>query len=233
MPATLGMIAAMTTRPLGAADAPAFRALRIRALRDHPEAFGRTPEEVDAVEALAARFAQDAGSEAEVMLGAFDGPALVGVAGCHREPHIKHRHVAYIWGVYVAPERRGMGLGRRLVTAAIGHARGWRGLEYLWLDVTTTNEAARALYASLGFVTVAVKPRSLKVGDRYYDEALMVLDLAAARDDRPTTADAVGLDTSAATSPVRAWDPGASRARRRAAVTSGRAGRGKRRGRGR
>src|SRR5437762_8775521 len=92
---------AMIIRPLGAADAPAFRELRIRALRDHPEAFGRTPQEVDAVEVLAARFAHDAGSEAEVMLGAFDGPALVGVAGCHREPYIKHRHVAYLWGVYV------------------------------------------------------------------------------------------------------------------------------------
>jgi hypothetical protein len=36
---------------------------------------------------------------------------------------------------------------------------------------------ARALYASLGFRGVAIKPRVLKVDGRYYDEELIVLDL--------------------------------------------------------
>jgi hypothetical protein len=31
---------------------------------------------------------------------------------------------------------------------------------------------------SCGFRSVAIKPRSLKVGARYYDEELMILDLA-------------------------------------------------------
>ena len=75
------------------------------------------------------------------------------------------------------PEHRRTGLGRQLMVAAIARARTWAGLECLWLDVTTVNASARALYASLGFTGVAVKPRVLKVGDRYYDEELMVLDL--------------------------------------------------------
>ena len=45
--------------------------------------------------------------------------------------------------------------------------------------MTTTNRGARALYASCGFAGAAVKPRSLKVDGRYYDEELMVLDLGA------------------------------------------------------
>lgn len=168
-------------RLLGPADAPAFREQRIRALRDHPEAFGRTPEEVDAVEVLAERFRRDAHSDRDFVLGAFDGEALLGVAGCHRENAVKHRHVAYIWGVYVVPESRGAGLGRRLFLAVIERARTWPDLECLWLDVTTVNEGARALYASCGFRTVATRPRSLKVGDRYYDEELMILDLLGRR----------------------------------------------------
>ena len=48
---------------------------------------------------------------------------------------------------------------------------------YHWLDVTTVNKGARALYASCGFRSIAIKPRVLKVGDRYYDEELMALDL--------------------------------------------------------
>jgi len=167
----------MRIRVLGPADAPAFCALRVRALRDHPEAFGRTPEELDPVAVWAERLSADAGSDLDFMLGGFDGDTLAGMAGCHREAAVKHRHVAYIWGMYVAPEHRRTGLGRALFLAAVERARSWPDLEQLWLDVTTVNHRARALYASCGFRSIAVKPRSLKHGDRYYDEELMGLDL--------------------------------------------------------
>ena len=168
----------MLIRALGPDDASAFRELRVRALRDHPEAFGRMPEEVDPVEVIADRFRRDAESDLDFVLGAFDGDTLVGMAGCHRESALKHRHVAYIWGMYVAPERRRTGLGRRLLGATVARARDWPALEALWLDVTTVNESARALYAACGFRSAGIKPRSLKVGDRYYDEELMILDLS-------------------------------------------------------
>lgn len=180
------MADALTIRALGPADAPAFREVRIRALREHPEAFGRTPEEVDGVEVIAQRFRKDETSDRDFVLGAFDGERLVGMAGCHRESALKHRHVGYIWGVYVAPERRGHGLGRRLLSETMARARTWPHLESLWLDVTTVNESARALYASCGFRTAAIKPRSLKVGARYYDEELMILDLEPPREEITT-----------------------------------------------
>ena len=164
-------------RVLGPADAALYREHRIRALREHPDAFGRTPDEVAPVEVLAEQFRADARSEEDFILGGFEAGALAGVAGCHRERPAKQRHIGFIWGVYVVPERRGAGLARALMVTAIARARTWRGLECLWLDVTTVNVSARALYASLGFRGVAVKPRVLKVGDRYYDEELMVLDL--------------------------------------------------------
>jgi|SRR5215510_4248640 len=87
-------------------DAGAYRALRVRSLREHPEAFGRTPEEVEPVDAIAARLRVDIGSDFGVLLGGFDGDALVATAGCHREQAVEHRHMGYIWGVYVVPERR-------------------------------------------------------------------------------------------------------------------------------
>ena len=40
-----------TIRLMTPADAAAYHALRIRSVREHPEAFGRSPEEVDGVEA--------------------------------------------------------------------------------------------------------------------------------------------------------------------------------------
>src|SRR5262249_21811889 len=164
-------------RPLGHTDAPIYREQRIRALREHPVAFGRLPEGGAPVDVSAEQFRVDAGSDTDFLLGAFDGEALVGTAGCHREPALKARHIAWLWGIYVVPEQRRSGLARRLVTEAIARARQWKDLECLWLDVTTVNTGARALYASLGFRSVAIKPRSLKFDGRYYDEELMVLDL--------------------------------------------------------
>jgi RimJ/RimL family protein N-acetyltransferase len=168
---------ALMVRALVPEDAAAFRELRIRALREHPEAFGRTPDEVDSVEIWKQRLADDATSDLDFMVGAFDDDVLVGVAGCHRERFIKQRHIAHIWGVYVSAEHRNRGLGRALCTAVIERARAWPDLESIWLDVTTSNHTARALYVSCGFETVATKPRCLRVGDRYYDEELMALDL--------------------------------------------------------
>ena len=85
--------------------------------------------------------------------------------------------MAIIWDMYVAPEHRRAGLGRQLFLAAVERARTWRDLKSLWLDVTTANRGARALYASCGLQTVAIKPRTLRVGAQYCDEELMMLDL--------------------------------------------------------
>jgi len=79
--------------------------------------------------------------------------------------------------MYVVPDQRGKGLGRRLLLAALERARAWPEVEQVWLDVTTGNIAARALYVACGFTSIAIKPRVLKVGDHYHDEELMALAL--------------------------------------------------------
>ena len=50
-------------------------------------------------------------------------------------------------------------------------------MEQLELSVVTTSLAARRLYHSLGFVVYGTEPRALKLGEQYWDEDLMVLDL--------------------------------------------------------
>jgi ribosomal protein S18 acetylase RimI-like enzyme len=56
----------------------------------------------------------------------------------------------YLEELYVSPERRGQGLGRGLVDAAIEHARR-QGATHMDLGTSETDVAARALYESLGF----------------------------------------------------------------------------------
>jgi RimJ/RimL family protein N-acetyltransferase len=170
---------AIEIRALDADDAAAFRQVRLRALRDHPEAFGSSYEEEQASpEDEAARRFRDSLSAGRVMFGAFTGGSLVGLTGIARTPRMKQRHRAAITSVYVAPESRGRGVATALLTAAIQQARAWDGVEVLELSVAVENAAARRLYAAAGFRTYGVDRRALMVDGRPVDLALMALHLA-------------------------------------------------------
>jgi ribosomal protein S18 acetylase RimI-like enzyme len=56
----------------------------------------------------------------------------------------------YLAELYVVPARRGQGIGRALMEAAMDLARG-RGAGYMDLGTAETDVAARHLYESLGF----------------------------------------------------------------------------------
>jgi ribosomal-protein-alanine N-acetyltransferase len=58
----------------------------------------------------------------------------------------------HLWGMWVAAEARGRGLGRALIEAVLAWARE-RGAPMVVLEVTDTERAASAaaLYRSLGF----------------------------------------------------------------------------------
>jgi ribosomal protein S18 acetylase RimI-like enzyme len=166
----------MLIRRLTEADAGTFRDLRLRALREHPASFGSSYEE--AVTRPPEGFAERVRPHAAgFVLGAFAGDALAGIVGVRRASSPKEQHKAHIWGMYVASEHQGQGIGRALLTRAIAEARALAGLEQLDLAVNSANAPALRLYHACGFTPYGVEPRALKVGDTYYDETLMILRL--------------------------------------------------------
>ncbi|MBV9337163.1 MAG: GNAT family N-acetyltransferase [Solirubrobacterales bacterium] len=99
----------------------------------------------------------------ELMAGG-DTVVLLGGAGPHGLAVLRFR--ASIWSqalecylaeLYVVPERRGRGLGRALMNAAIEFARE-HGADYMDLNTADTDVAARGLYESLGFSNREGKP---------------------------------------------------------------------------
>ena len=64
--------------------------------------------------------------------------------------------------MYLGRDRRGRGLGRRLLAHALGWARE-RGLAAVTLDTTGEMAAARSLYESVGFRAVGSRT---EVGER-------------------------------------------------------------------
>jgi ribosomal protein S18 acetylase RimI-like enzyme len=99
------------------------------------------------------------------------------MVGFYRREGPKVRHKGTIWGMYVVPESRSLGVGRALLTAAIERASTLEGFEQVLLAVVTTKDAARNLYLSLGFQIYGKEIKAMKIGNRYFDEDLMQLDL--------------------------------------------------------
>ena len=163
-----------TIRALAAPDLPAFRPLRLDALRLHPRAYGSSyEEEVEySLETMGARWPVAPG----VMLGGFVGDQLVGFTGLRVEPAIKTRHKGFIYTVYVDQAFRGRGLATGLVEAAIATGRK-AGLRFVTLTVALRNDDARRIYDRLGFRAFGIEPRGLLVDGEFVDEELMILDL--------------------------------------------------------
>jgi ribosomal protein S18 acetylase RimI-like enzyme len=177
----LSIVANTTIRPLEATDWDAWWALRLRALADHPDAFGSDLDETLAAgeEAARNRFGPLHKDARNQVFGAFtDEGILVGVAGLLGTDRRKTRHRMDIWGVYVAPETRGAGVGKTLIEACVAHARAVPGTRQIHLTVASHNAAAVAIYERCGFVRYGRDPRALILSDgREIDEDLMVLML--------------------------------------------------------
>jgi ribosomal protein S18 acetylase RimI-like enzyme len=165
-------------RRLMPADAARYRELRLEGLRCNPEAFGSTYE-TESVQPLSSFSKRLAGS---AVFGAFRGAELLGIAGFAVRNGLKEAHKGLLWGMYVRPDARKAGVGRRLVEAVIDFAR--QRVELLQLSVVSDNEQARRLYASLGFIEYGVERHSLKQHGRYYDEILMAFDLVGDSEQR-------------------------------------------------
>ena len=79
--------------------------------------------------------------------------------------------------MYVLPQFRGTGLGKKLLLALIGEVRELDDMEQLNLSVTHSTTGARQLYLRAAFVSFGVEKSAIKVNGRYYDKEHMVLVL--------------------------------------------------------
>lgn len=166
-------------RPLTDTDAEIYHELRLRALKEHPAAFAQPYESQAAttLDEVAIRLLETSESPHDFILGMFLGEALIGMVGFRRGRGDRLQHKGTIWGMYVAAEVQGQGLGRILIREAISRASDISGLEQIDLGVISGNDQARNLYISLGFESYGLEKRAIVVDGNYHDDELMQLFL--------------------------------------------------------
>lgn len=140
----------MRIRKLESHEIALHRELRLRALRDSPESFADTAEEV---EQRPSSYWEDltrsvTEPDRHIMFLAYDGDAVVGSIYGLRDR--ERRDVARMGGTWVAPSHRRRGVGRELLEAVVSWARE-HGFSRLALWAPSANAAALALYRQAGF----------------------------------------------------------------------------------
>ena len=164
----------ITVRPLGEDEWERYRAVRLSALEESPEAFAATlAEEQEFDEDLwRARMRRS-----QRLLAEQDGQA-VGIASLGQ--HTEFEKVAEMFGLWVSPGARGTGVATQLVQAGADTAR-IQGRTHLALWVGTDNGRAVAFASGFGFrPTDSRRPMRVRVADDE-EEIAMILPLGEDR----------------------------------------------------
>ena len=136
----------VTIQRLTPDDVDRARALRLRSLRDAPDAYWTTAEEETRTTAAEWR-ARLTNPAAVTFVARLDGTDVGLVFGA---PHHDQAGDAGLYGMWVASEARGTGVGAALIDALVGWAR-VTGYRHLRLEVADANLPAVRLYERAGF----------------------------------------------------------------------------------
>ena len=148
-------------RPASAADVSAFG----RLLQEFNDEFDEPTPDADTIAERAAPLIET--GEVTVLL-AGDGPD--GFAQLRFRPSLYTGALdAYLEELYVVPERRGQGMGRALLDAAMEFSKE-RGAAHIDLGTSEDDVAARALYESSGFTNREGSPDGPRM--LYYERDL-------------------------------------------------------------
>ena len=149
----------MPVERLRPADAAAYRALMLDAYGSGSRAFTSTVAEREHLPINWWRARMAGGDRpVEMVLGVRRAGRLCAVAGLAFERRERLRHKASLFGMWVAPEARRLGVGRALVEAVLAQAAARPGIVLVQLTVTQGNVEAQSLYERCGFRPFGVEP---------------------------------------------------------------------------
>ena len=141
--------------------------MRLEALKNDPAAFGSSFVEEK-------KLSEDVWRQriGNALFALSDGKP-VGMVNYVFGSRTKTSHIANVYGVYVTPGQRGLGIGEMLISKALSEIRKRGHIIKVELSVNAYLRPAVRLYKKAGFEVVGRANNELKVADRYYDMLLM------------------------------------------------------------
>ena len=110
-------------------------------------------------------------------LGAYVDSRLAGVVSFERDgqQREKLRHKGTLFRMFVSPDYRQMGIGKKLVEALLTRTRKIPTIEQINLTVISNNTNAIKLYKNFGFAVFSKEVNAIKWKGNYFTELQMVV----------------------------------------------------------
>lgn len=147
-----------------------YKEIRLNALKNDSIAFGSSyEEEKDREDEVWRTRIKDA----LFALNSENEP--VGLLAFLFNTRVKTKHRADIFSVFVTPEYRGIGIGKKLMNEALRMIKENKKVIKVNLTVNPLQIPAVKLYESFGFKMIGKLSKELFIEGKYYDELLMEL----------------------------------------------------------
>ena len=154
-------------RLLTVEDINIYKIIRLKALKNNPEAFAGAYEEESLYNNRDFKklFVQ------VNIFGAFFEEQLVGIIGFKQETFKKIKHNGELISLYVYDAFRNQGIGSNLIKYTIEYAKS--KVLQLSIHCNTENQALVKFYEKHGFNSIGIHPKAMKLGERFYDSTTM------------------------------------------------------------
>jgi ribosomal protein S18 acetylase RimI-like enzyme len=168
----------MFFRFLNINDSSIYKELKCLSLHESPLAFS------DSYEDELNKTNSDYQSELEIIglqaesfvLGAFSElKEMIGFVKFKRDTRTKARHKASLHALYIKPQFRAHGVGKKLITELLKTIEPLKDLEQIHLWVLISDTSVLNFYEKCGFITQGtIVKNDLKIQNRYVDAVYMV-----------------------------------------------------------
>jgi len=148
--------------------------LRHRAIRECAWNFG-TPSEIELARSpryYRRMLEKQAAAGTAATIGWWNGNELCGMVGVRRSGQPLSR-CGMLYSMYVVPEQRGRGAGKKLVSAGLDFLVKACGIRRCQLNVEVQNKQALRLYLAAGFVMRGTEKEAFTINGRSYDVHLL------------------------------------------------------------
>lgn len=161
----------MRFRHLTTADYSAFFSLRLKSLQDTPHMFATDAHAwQNSSRPVIENLLQASETKQSPILGAWQDSQLIALMGlkCESRPTVAHK--ATLWGIFVSPDQRRQGVGKRLLAFTIDGAREIPSLIQLRAVVNASSREAVVFFENSGFQQFGREPRAKLIAGNYHDQ---------------------------------------------------------------